>query len=278
MTSFSDGLKVGAAQFARALPTTVPAYIVGYFEDEISGVPVAPVYSYLLGTASTSLASGIAFSASGFGTLTGSAASISITGSLVNTAGVGVLDVPRCVAVFCTLSVTGSTFTIIGTDFYGQTQKATFTGASGGAAFATTGMAVCPVAFKTITSASYTATTATGTSTTSVSIGTTDWYGTPYRLAAKNRVVSVTMDGWQMLATAPSTTIGGIGGGIINGLATTATPTASTTDVRGLVGFPSGSIADGTRVFAINITNPMYNVPKSNDTKEITYGVTPFAG
>ena len=277
MTSFSDPLKTGAAQYARALPTTSPGYIVGYYEDEISGTPMAPVYSYLLGTASTSLASGIAFSASGFGTLTGSAVTISITGSLVS-GGVATLDVPRCVAVFCTLSITGSTFTIIGTDFYGAAQKCTFTGASGGAAFATTGMAVSPVAFKTITSASYTATTATGTSTTSVQIGTTDCYGLPYRIASKNRVVSMTMDGFPIFATAPGTVLGAIGGFIQAGLATTTAATATTVDVRGVVNFPTNFIANDTRTFAVNIVGPSYNVPKSNDTKEITYGVAPFSG
>lgn len=275
MTSFTDPLKTGRAEYARSLPTTTPGYIVGYAEDEYRGVPIAPVYSYLLGTASTALASGIAFSASGFGTLTGSAVTISITGSLVSN-GVGVLDVPRCVAVFCTLSITGSTFTIRGTDTYGAALTCTFTGASGGAAFATTGMAVTPVAFKTITSASYTATTATGTSTTSVQIGTTDWYGLTYRITNKNRVQSVTMDGWPVTATAPGTVVGAIGGGVIAGLATTTAATATTADVRGIVGLPTGFIADGTRSFAINVTAPQYNVPASNDTKEITYGVTPF--
>lgn len=278
MTSFSDQLKNGRGYYARATPTNTPGFIVGYAEDEVIGVPVAPIFEYLLGTASTSLASGIAFSASGFGTLTGSAVTISITGSLVS-GGVATLDVPRCVAVFCTLSVTGSTFTIRGTDFYGAAQSCTFTGASGGAAFATTGMAVSPVAFRTITSASYTATTATGTSTTSVQIGTTDWYGLPYRIANKNRITTVTMDGWAQLATAPSTTIGGIGGGVIAGLATTTSAaTATTTDVRGLVGMATAFIADGTRSFAIGIIGPQYNQPASNDTKEITYGITPFGG
>lgn len=277
MTSFSDQVKSGNAVFARAAATTAPAFTIGYAEDEITGVPVAPVFNYALGVASTSLASGIAFSASGFGTLTGSAVTISITGSLV-TASVATLDVPRCVAVFCTLSITGSTFTIIGTDFYGSPQKATFIGASGGAAFATTGMAVSPVAFKTITSASYTATTATGTSTTSVQIGTTDWYGLPYRLPRKNAIVSITMDGWQMLATAPGTVIGAIGGGVITALATGTTPTASTADVRGVVGFPTGSIADGTRSFAINMISPAFNITKQNDTATMTYGPLPFSG
>lgn len=277
MTSFTDQFRNGAANFSRAVATTTPGFILGYAEDEIYGVPNCAMYTYPIGTASTSLASGIAFSASGFGTLTGSAVTISITGSLVSN-GVAVLDVPRAVAVFCTLSITGSTFTIIGTDFYGQTQKATFTGAAGGAAFATTGMAVSPVAFKTITSASYTATTATGTSTTSVQIGTTDWYGVPYRLSSKNRVVSMTMDGFPIFATIPGTVVGAIGGGVITGLATTVTPTASTADVRGMIGFPTNFIADGTRTFAINVVSPAFNVTKANDIKETTYGVTPFSG
>lgn len=278
MTAFTDELKLGAANFPQALATTISRFVIGYAEDEIYGVPVAPVFSYLIGTASTSLASGIAFSASGFGTLTGSAVTITITGALV-TASVATLDVPRCVAVFCTLSITGSTFSIIGTDFYGQTQKATFTGASGGAAFSTTGFAISPVAFKTITSASYTATTATGTSTTSVQIGTTDCYGLPYRIASQNRVQSITMNGFPMFTTIFATTLNNnLGGSIQPGLATTVTPTASTADVRGVVQFPTNFIADGTRTFAVNITSPAWNITKTNDTATTTYGVTPFSG
>ncbi len=45
MTSFTDQVKIGAAQYARSLPTTTPAFITGYAEDEISGVPVAPVFA-----------------------------------------------------------------------------------------------------------------------------------------------------------------------------------------------------------------------------------------
>lgn len=277
MTAFSDQLKTGAANFARALPTTTPGYILGYKEDEIYGVPVESIYAYPIGTASTSLASGIAFSASGFGTITASAVTISITGSLVS-GGVATLDVPRCIAVFCTLSITGSTFTIIGTDFYGQTQKATFIGASGGAAFSTTGMAVSPVAFKTITSASYTATTATGTATSSVQIGTTDCYGLPYRLASQNRVVAMTMNGFPIFSTAQGTALNHLGGFVQVGLATTITPTATTTDVRGVVALPTAFIANGTNTYAFNIANPAFNVTTVNDTKETTYGVTPFSG
>lgn len=274
MTSFGDSVKIGSAQFARALPTSVPGFIVGYKEDEISGVPVAPLYAYMIGTASTALASGIFFSATGTGTLTASAVTLTPTGALVS-GGVATLDVPRCVAIFCTLSITGSTFTIRGTDAYGQSLTWSGTGASGGAAFATSGMSVSSVAFKTITSASYTA-GATGTSTTSVQIGTTDWYGLPYRISNANKVVTVTMDGWPQLATAPLA-LGAIGGGVISGLATTTAATATTADVRGVVGFASTFIANGTRSFAITIINPMYNVVSSNDTAAITYGVTPFS-
>lgn len=278
MTTFTDQTKSGGSAFSRALPSTAPGFILGYKEDEVYGIPVAPVFSYLIGTASTSLASGVAFSASGFGTITASAVTITITGALV-TASVATLDVPRCVAVFCTLSITGSTFTLIGTDFYGQTQKATFTGASGGAAFSTTGFAICPVAFKTITSASYTATTATGTSTTSVQIGTTDCYGLPYRISSQNKIQSITMNGFPVFTTLFATTLNNnLGGSIQPGLATTVTPTASTADVRGVVQLPTNFIADGTRTFAVNITNPAYNVTAVNDTKETTYGVTPFSG
>ena len=275
MTSFSDLQKIGRAQYSSALPTSVPGYISGYAEDEISGVPVAPVYFYPLGTASTAIASGIAFSASGFGTITASAVTIGITGSLVS-GGVATLDVPRCVAIFCTLSVTGSTFTIRGTDAYGKSQVSTFTGASGGAAYATTGMAISPVSFKTITSASYTSTTATGTSTTSVQIGTTDAYGLPYRITSQNRVQSITQNGWQLTATAVGTVLGAAGGFVQVGLSTAITPTATTTDVRGVISLPTRSIANDTNTYGIYIVGPSYNIAASADTKEITYGATPF--
>lgn len=275
MTSFGDSVKIGSAQFTRALPTTTPGFILGYKEDEISGAPVAPVYAYLVGTASTSLASGIALSASGFGTLTASAVTITLTGALVS-GGVAAIDVPRCIGIFCTLSATMGTFTIRGTDAYGSPLTWTGVGATGGVPFSTSGQAVTSVAFRTVTTASYTSTTASGLATTQISIGTMDCYGLPYRIPSKNRVVAVTMDGQPVIATTPASALGLPGMFVQAGLATTTAATATTADVRGVVQLPTQSLADGTRTFAIHVIHPSYNVVSSNDTKEITYGVTPF--
>ena len=275
MTSFSDQEKAGRAYFSRSVATSVSGYTLGYLEDEVVGVPVAPVFFYNLGTASTALASGVAFSASGFGTLTASALTITPTGALV-TAGVATFDVPRCLAIFCTLSVTGSTFTLRGTDGYGQAITWTGFGASGGVPFSTSGQAITSIAFKTLLTASYTATTATGTATSSVQIGTTDAYGLPYRIASNNRVASVTMDGFPVFATAAAAILGASGFFVQAGFAATGVATASTADPRGIVQLPPNNLANGTRNFAINIISPAFGVTANNDTKENTYGVTPF--
>ena len=208
-------------------------------------------------------------------TLKHQAVTLTGTGVLVS-GGVATFDVPRCLAIFCTLSVTGSTFTIKGTDCYGQALTWTGIGASGGIPFSTSGQVVTSVAFKTFTSASYTATTATGTSTTSVQIGTTDSYGLPYRISAANKVASVTMDGFPVFSTQPAALLGASGYIVQAGLAATGVATASTADVRGIVQLPPLSLANGTRSFAINIISPAFGVTPSNDTKENTYGVTPF--
>jgi hypothetical protein len=164
MTTFFDSVKMGRASYNRASPPT------GYAEDEIYGVPLTQTYVYQVGTASTSLASGVFYASSAIaGTLTG-------TGALVSS-GVATFDVPRCVTITASSNMSTTTFTIQGTDAYGAPLTASVTwpdwqylGNSGSVVNTLS-------AFKTVTTAS-----SNGAATGLLAIGNSDTFGLPYRL------------------------------------------------------------------------------------------------
>jgi hypothetical protein len=164
MTTFFDSVKMGRASYNRASPPT------GYAEDEIYGVPLTQTYVYQVGTASTSLASGVFYASSAIaGTLTG-------TGALVSS-GVATFDVPRCVTITASSNMSTTTFTIQGTDAYGAPLTASVLGPTGNT-FGNSGSVVTTLsAFKTVTTAS-----ANGAATGPLAIGNSDTFGLPYRL------------------------------------------------------------------------------------------------
>jgi len=249
MTTFFDSVKMGRASYNRA---TVPS---GYAEDEIYGVPLTQTYVYQLGTASTSLASGVFYASSAIaGTLTS-------TGALVSS-GVATFDVPRCVSITASSNMSTTTFTFQGTDAYGASLTASLTGPTGNT-FGNSGSVVTTLsAFKTVTTAS-----ANGAATGLLAIGTSDTYGLPYRLTNVGEGLGAYINGGSA-SVAPTYTAG---------FAATGVATATTADVRGTVALATTVLANGSRYVTFQFVTPNDGTLAGNDTKENTYGVTPYS-
>lgn len=189
------------------------------------------------GAVVTATTTGICVTATG---VTGGGA-LSATGSLVS-GGVATFDVPRTVNLTSTGDNSGFSFTVSGTDYYGQTQTETITGPNNNTVAGVK-------AFKTVTGI-VAATTLVGT----ISAGTTDVLGLPWRLADKGKVLAVTIDG---VDSAPT---------LVAGFTATGTSTATTADVRGTITTTTAS--NGTKVFSVAyIVNPA--------SKETLYGAAP---
>jgi len=249
MTTFFDSIKMGRAAYNRNY--TPPT---GYAEDETYGVPLTQTYVYQVGTASTALASGVFYASSAIaGTLTG-------TGVLVSN-GVATFDVPRCVTITASSNMATVTFTIQGTDAYGAPLTASLTGPTGNT-LGTAGSFVNTLsAFKTVTTAS-----SNGAATGALTIGNTDTYGMPFRITNVGFGLDCYING-NSASIAPTWTAG---------LAATGVATATTADVRGTVALSTAVLANGVRYFSFQFVTPNNGVAAGSDTKENTYGVTPF--
>lgn len=229
------------------------------------GVPLTQVFYYQMGTASTALASGIFYSASG--TATVGTAALTGTGALV-TSGVATFDVPRGIRITSSVNLSTTTFTIVGTDGYGKTQSHSFVGPSGNT-FGNTGSYVDSlVTFKTASSITMSNLAASGTSTTALAIGTNDMYGLPYVLQNVGCGLDVYINGAS--ATVPAT--------FTAAYTPTGTPTATTADVRGSVTLATVVLANGSRYITIGMIAPPNNLGIGSDNKVNSYGATPFAG
>lgn len=250
MTTFFDSVKMGRAVYNR---NSVPS--AGYAEDEIYGVPLTQTYVYQVGTASTSLASGVFYASSAIaGTLTG-------TGALVSS-GVATFDVPRCITVTASSNMSTTTFTFQGTDAYGASLTASITGPTGNT-FGNSGSVVTTLsAFKTVTTAS-----ANGAATGLLAIGNSDTFGLPYRLANVGEGLGAYINGGSA-SVAPTYTAG---------FAATGVATATTADVRGTVALATTVLANGSRYVTFQFVTPNDGTLAANDTKENTYGVTPYS-
>lgn len=257
MTTTDDQLKQGRAYYGPASATTVAGYTLGYSDTEAGrGVPMTPVFQYIMSTASSALASGIYFStASQGGTLTA-------TGPLVS-GGVATIDFPRCLQITASTNFSTGLITIRGTDGYGQAMTWTGIGPTGNTIGNTGSFVVTSKAFKTVTTASI-----VGTASAGLLIGTSNTYGLPYRVSSTARVVGVYVDGFSF---------GSSSGTVTAGFAATGTHTASAADVRGTVALATGALANDTRNFSIGIISPAWGVAPGTDTVENTYGATQFS-
>jgi hypothetical protein len=251
MTSFLDNIRSGRANYGRATPPGT-----GYAEDEIYGVPFGQTFPYQIGTASTALASGVFYSASGAtgGTLTA-------TGALVS-GGVATFDVARGLRFTSSVDTSTSVITVRGTDLYGAPITYSINGPTGNTIGNVGSYVDSLVTFKTVTTAS-----AVGNlGTTLFMIGDNNCFGLPYRIANVGKGLDVYINGSS--ATVPATWAAGY--------TTTAAATASTADVRGTVTLSTVVLANDARYITAVFITPNWGIAASSDTKENTYGVAPY--
>lgn len=276
MTQFDDPLKQGRAYYSRAVvwgtnnqfAAQYPSGSQSTNQTEARGVPHSQTITYELGTASTSLASGIFFTTA---TLPGG--TLTCTGALVS-AGVATLDVPRAIMITASTDNSTSVFTIVGTDGYGAPLAVKMIGPTGNTIGNNGSFVFSPSAFKTVTSASQ-----VGTSTAGLQIGSADAYGLPFRIANVGKVLAITVNGLPAATAGWSTTAaGGTVGPLFPGFAATGTHTASSADVRGMFALPTTNLANGSRRITITYIAPTVGIAETADTKDNSYGLTPATG
>lgn len=154
------------------------------------------------------------------------AASISAAGDLTLLSAGQTFDVPRNVIITSAGDDSADTFTVTGTDAYGDTVVETITGAN-------IGVAAGKKAFKTITTIS-----ASGASAGTVKIGYGDVLGLPVHLPVTSLVLKEIED--SAAATA---------GTLVAGLSVLTEATATNADVRGT--YDPNSACDGSKSFQI---------------------------
>lgn len=202
------------------------------------GVAIPPLYVHEFGAVEVLDADGICVAATATG-----AKNLSATGALVSSS-VATLTTPRGIRITST-GIETATFTVAGTDVYGETMSEAIT--------ATTGAAVNGAkAFKTVTSVAVSGALVT---TGGVNVGTNDVLGLPFRLADVGKMVAFSADGKSDASVT-----------IVAGLSTTAVSSTTSADVRGTV--DPNSAANGS----IRFTSAF--VLADTTSKEKTYGVS----
>lgn len=194
-------------------------------DQEVPGATEIPLLYLNLNAPVANDADGLVTSTTPAG---GGSQEITLDGAIV-TDGVAELDVPRNITVTSAADETARTFTITGTDVYGETMVEEITGANAGAAAG-------KKAFSTVTKVEVDADTAGA-----VEVGFGKVLGVPVFLPDSVFVESELEDN----ASATSGTVVG---------ADTATPTATTGDVRGT--YAPNSAPDGAKTFALIVRHP----------------------
>lgn len=184
---------------------------------DVERVAFAPTMLVNLGAPDTADPDGVVTSA----ILNGAA---TLNGALV-ASGVATFDVPRNVTITGSTGTVSVTFTVTGTDEYGETVVEAITGPAGAATTAG------KKAFKTITAVS-----ASGSTSAAVTVGNGDVLGLPVFLEGTGYVLKEMQDG---AAAASGTIVAGA----------TAAATATTGDVRGT--YDPSAAADGIKAFAL---------------------------
>lgn len=269
MTNFGDQITQGLAFYGRyarwnqanpsltGLPTATAPY-----DTQTLGTPHTQTFVYQAGTASTALASGVFFSASGTATI--AASPLVATGALV-AGGVATFDVPRGIRVTASVDLSTTTFTFVGTDGYGSVQNSAFVGPTGNTIGNTGSYVDSLTTFKTITAITA---NATGVGTTTFMIGNNNMFGLPYALPNVGYALDAYINGSS--ATVPATWVAGF--------TPTGVTTASTPDVRGSVTLATVVLANGSRYISFQMAQPQVGLTPATDDRNHSFGPAPFGG
>ena len=172
------------------------------------------------------------------------ATALSATGALVS-GGVATFDIARVIRLTSTSNQSARTFTIAGTDKYGETLVENIVGPNN-----TTDDG--QKAFKTVTSV-----TPDAAMTGNITVGSNDVWGLPFRMADVGKFFGMCLDGDAVTTT------------LAAALSATAVSTATTADVRGTV-IP-GTAANGTRIFTAMLI-------VDHTSKALAFGVAQYGG
>lgn len=199
------------------------------------GVPLSTIVKVSLGTPALGDADGLGLTQDGTALDANTPAALTVTE----------MDVPRNVTITSAGDDSGITFTVTGTDVYGEAVVETITGANAG-------LASGKKAFKTVTEVQPSAAAAGN-----ISIGFGDVLGLPYRLNALSDVLAQYADGTE--ESASSVFVAGVG----------TAATATTGDVRGTVN------PDTTLDGSVEITVAMF---VNGSTAALAGGVPQYGG
>lgn len=217
------------------------AYYSAYSPDGRRGWEMPKLQTVEFGQVDTLDADGVCVNASATG-----AATLPATGALVS-GGVATFDIARNVTITSTGDESGITFTVTGTDHYGETLVEAVTGPNN-----TTVNGV--KAFKTVTSVAVDG----ATTSSAVDVGMGDVMGLPFRLNDLGKFLGLYIDGDPVGSTP------------VAGFSAAGTSTATTADVRGTV--TATTAPNGTRYFsALMIIN-------DDSTKANLFGAAQFGG
>lgn len=275
MTQFSDQIRLGNAFFTgQALwngqnPTLNGLPLATAPQDtQCRGVPMTPALTYQMGTASTGLASGGVYTTAsqGTGTLptaTGALVQASVTINGVVTSNVTVFDIPRAARITASTNLSTTIITLRGFDGYLQPMTWQGIGPSGNTLGAIGSYVDTTQAFKYITTASF-----TGLASAGIQIGSSaNTFGLPYCFINLGMGLDAYINGSS--ATVPATWTAGF--------TPTGTPTASGTDVRGLIALSTTNLPDGTKFITANFIAPTVNLNPTTDDRAHVYGPVPFS-
>lgn len=239
MTQFSDNIAVGSAYYDRnsAANSTNKG-------TQVLGVVLSNVVVQQWGQIAAAVTSGVCAAQTATQAL-----ALTVNGTLASS-GVATLSPPRCVTFTSTANESGVTVTIKGTDKYGAPLNAQMPGANNSTV--TTRSAFLTVSGVEVGGA---------LTSTQVVVGTSNTIGSDFKITNLGSVFGTTVDAVQPLATTIT---------VVAGLTATATPGATTADVRGTVAFATAVQPDGSRYFTFGIVA----VPTSG--KEALYGQTPY--
>jgi hypothetical protein len=220
------------------------AYYEKYHKDSLigkRGAPIPAIVAIEFGAVDVLDADGICVNVT-----SSDAKTLSATGALVS-GGVATLDVARCLSITSTANESALTFTLTGTDDYGEALVETLAGPNNTTVYS-------QKAFKTVTSVAVSG----NITSNAVDVGTSKILGLPFR-GGSGKLIALTVDGNTSTAAITYT----------SALSSTAVSTATTADVRGTITLTTAP--NGSKYF-----NALMIVDTSSKTR--LFGVDQYGG